>query len=307
MNSLTVRRCTVNNKTGKTMYNGFVEEAEALGDTSLAAHEIDRTFFRAEPGYKGNIYYEKSDGTPFMASFIAEIGSDAQGTWLAAYPKKTPPFYKLASILIIFSYAQLTNFILALRCPTGAPPELRKGFRNGAAVIDGVRGADETQEAARGETFEVTESVLYEQREGDPADNIVVLVRLHPTFEVPQGSNNSLAPRTPRRRITKVDSTPTDASDDPGDVDMEGSQVTERKVGDTYPPIMLPKVQGPFYALDKARLFQRDYRDVDNSLIAPNELTAKLTEGTLVLVMISFDQKSERGDPKPDKKASRSH
>ncbi|KAJ6572958.1 hypothetical protein B0H10DRAFT_1964285 [Mycena sp. CBHHK59/15] len=64
---------------------------------------------------------------------------------------------------------------------------------------------------------------------------------------------------------------------------------------------MLPEVQGPFYALDKARLFQRDYRDVDNSLIAPNELTAKLTEGTLVLVMISFatyvitDQKSERG------------
>ncbi|KAJ6629650.1 hypothetical protein B0H10DRAFT_1939632 [Mycena sp. CBHHK59/15] len=72
---------------------------------------------------------------------------------------------------------------------------------------------------------------------------------------------------------------------------------------------MLPEVQGPFYALDKARLFQRDYRDVDNSLIAPNELTAKLTEGTLVLVMISFatyvitNQKSERGEPKPDKKA----
>jgi hypothetical protein len=64
---------------------------------------------------------------------------------------------------------------------------------------------------------------------------------------------------------------------------------------------MLPEVQGPFYALDKARLFQRDYRDVDNSLIAPWELTTKLVEGTLVLVMVSFityvitDQKSERG------------
>ncbi|KAJ7501305.1 hypothetical protein B0H11DRAFT_2224657 [Mycena galericulata] len=181
-----------------TMYDGFVEEAEALGDTSLAAHEIDRTFFRTEPDYKGNIYYEKSDGTPFMASFVAEIGSDAQGTWLAAYPKKTPPFYKLATIY-------------------GPPPELRKAFRNGAAVVDGVRGVDEAQEAARGETFEVTEAILYEQREGDPTDNIVVLARLHPTFEVPQGSNNSSAPRTPRRRITKVDSTPTDASDDPGD------------------------------------------------------------------------------------------
>ncbi|KAJ6631827.1 hypothetical protein B0H10DRAFT_542 [Mycena sp. CBHHK59/15] len=94
---------------------------------------------------------------------------------------------------------------------------------------------------------------------------------------------------------------------------MEGSQVTERKVGDTYPPSMLPEVQEPFYALDKARRFQRDYRDVDNSLIAPIELTAKLTEGTLVLVMISFatyvitDQKSERGDPKPDKKIYHVH
>ncbi|KAJ7513266.1 hypothetical protein B0H11DRAFT_20181 [Mycena galericulata] len=305
MSSLTIRRCTINNKTGKTMYDGFVEEAEALGDTSLAAHEFDRTFFRAEPDYKGNIYYEKSDGTPFMASFIAEIGSDAQGTWLAAYPKKTPPLYKLPFTDVT---SKSHRQILALRCPTEAPPELRKAFRNGAAVIDGVRGADETQEAARGETFEVTEAVLYEQHEGDPTDNIVVLARLHPTFEVPQGSNNSSAPRTPRRRITKVDSTPTDTSDDPGDVDMEGSQVAERKVGDTYPPSMLPEVQGPFYALDKARLFQRDYRDVDNSLIAPHELTAKLTEGTLVLVMISFatyvitDQKSERGEPKPDKK-----
>jgi hypothetical protein len=41
--------------------------------------------------------------------------------------------------------------ILALRCTTGAPPQLRKLFRNGAAVCDGIRGADEKQEAERGE------------------------------------------------------------------------------------------------------------------------------------------------------------
>ncbi|KAF8178356.1 hypothetical protein K438DRAFT_1938778 [Mycena galopus ATCC 62051] len=277
------------------MYDGFVEEAEALGDTCLAAHEIDRTFFRTEPDYKGNIHYEKSDGTPvtFHGQFHCRDRIRRAGYL---------PFTDATSK----SYRQ----ILALRCPTGAPPELRKAFINGAAVVDGVRGADETQEAARSETFEVTEAVVYEEREGDPADNIVVLVRLHSTFEVPQGSNNPSAPRTPRRRITKVDSTSTDASDAPGDVDMGSSQATaaERKVGDTYLSSMLPEVQGPFYALDKARLFQRDYRDVDNSLIAPWELTTKLVEGTLVLVMVSFityvmtDQKSERGDPKPDKK-----
>ncbi|KAJ7787087.1 hypothetical protein B0H14DRAFT_3893309 [Mycena olivaceomarginata] len=193
-----------------------------------------------------------------MASFVAEIGSDVQGTRLTAYPKETPPSYRLANATSK-SYQQ----ILALRCPTGAPPELRKAFRNGAAVVDGVRGAGRDP-GGRPATFEVTEAVVYEEREGDPADNIVVLVRLHPTFEVPQGSNNPSAPRTPRRRITKVDSTSTDASDVPGDVDMVSSQATA--------------------AERKARLFQRDYRDVDNSLIAPWELTTKLVEGTLVLV-----------------------
>lgn len=47
MSSLPIRRCTVNNKTGKTLYDGCVKDVEALGDTNLAAHELDRTFFRA--------------------------------------------------------------------------------------------------------------------------------------------------------------------------------------------------------------------------------------------------------------------
>lgn len=84
----------------------------------------------------------------------------------------------------------------------------------------------------------------------------------------------------------------------------------ERQIGDTYPPEKLPDHQGPYFAHDKTKLVQRDYRDVDSSLIAPYELYEKLTEGTLVLVMLSFvtyvikDQKNERGEPLPDKKVS---
>lgn len=106
MSSITLRRCTVDRKTGKTMYDRVVEEGQALGDTNLGAHEIDVTFRRAKPTSRGNIYYDKLDGTPFVASFIAEIGSEAQGTWMAAYPKKSPPLYQLAST----PYARVTSY-----------------------------------------------------------------------------------------------------------------------------------------------------------------------------------------------------
>lgn len=85
--------------------------------------------------------------------------------------------------------------------------------------------------------------------------------------------------------------------------------LTERKVGDTYPPNMLPEVQGPFWALEKAVLSQRDYKDVDGSLIPPHKVNTKLVEGTLVLVQVSLvtyvmvDQ-MEKGEPAPNKKVS---
>lgn len=77
------------------MYDRFLEEAQAMGDAILSAHEIDVSFFRDKPNARGNIYYHTSEGTPFLANFIAEIGSEAQGTWMALSHKKKPPPYKL--------------------------------------------------------------------------------------------------------------------------------------------------------------------------------------------------------------------
>ncbi|KAJ7844608.1 hypothetical protein B0H14DRAFT_3868285 [Mycena olivaceomarginata] len=296
MSSITLRRCSVN-KGGRTMYDGFVDELEALGDTSLSVNRLDSTFFRSEPDGMGNIHFQKSDGTPFSAHFIAEIGSEAQGTWLAAYPKKTPPAFKLPWN---DANAKSHRMILALRCPTGAPPALRKHFRNGAGVCDSIRASDEKLEKERGENFLAMESVIVEDGEGDPTDKIFVLVRLHPTFEVPY--RNPSTPRT-RRRITLID----DDAESSGDAEMEALPVVERKVGDTYPPNMLPEVQGPFWALEKAVLSQRDYKDVDGSLIAPHKANTKLVEGTLVLVQVSLvtyvmvDQ-MEKGESAPNKK-----
>jgi hypothetical protein len=79
-----------------------------------------------------------------------------------------------------------------------------------------------------------------------------------------------------------------------------------------YAPERLPEVRGPFYALERVKLRQQDYRNSDGTLISPPEIPSVLIPGTLVLVMLKFivyvmkDQRTERGEPKPNKKASAS-
>ncbi|KAJ7092166.1 hypothetical protein C8R44DRAFT_990312 [Mycena epipterygia] len=301
MPSALTRRCTIDRRTEKTMYDTFVEEAQALGDTNLGTHEINRTFLPTPPD-KGNIYYENIDGAPFVATFIAEIGSEAQGTWMAAYPKIPPPDFKLP-------YNDVTSkshkMVLALRCPTGAPEPLRTMYRDGVAVCDSIRVHDEECEAQNGEHFEITDWITCAKGDENTVDKMILLARLGQTYEVSYG-NSSPASGTPRRmRVTKVGSaTNSDSTSD--DVQMEAGPV--RKVGDTYPPDRLPDHQGPYFAHEKATLIQRDYKDVDGTLIAPHELYSKLTEGTLVLLTVSLvtyvitGQKNDKGELKADKK-----
>ncbi|KAJ7911415.1 hypothetical protein B0H13DRAFT_1875827 [Mycena leptocephala] len=126
------------------------------------------------------------------------------------------------------------------------------------------------------------------------------------------GRLNGITTSTPRarRRITRVN----DTSAPSGDINMEAAPApaSECRIGDPYPPSRLLSIRGDYWALDRAVLVQRDHKDVDGSLIAPHELNDKLVEGTLVLVQLKLvtyimtDQKMEKGDPMPDKKASRS-
>ncbi|KAJ7883607.1 hypothetical protein B0H13DRAFT_2344040 [Mycena leptocephala] len=158
------------------------------------------------------------------------------------------------------------------------------------------------------QAFDVTEWITC--GEGDGIEDIILLLRLHHTYEAPFNNSKEDSSRTPRKRITKVDSasTSSQASDNTGDVNMDASQVPERQIGDKYPPNRLPDHQGPYYAHVNAKLPQRDYRDVDGSLIAPFEVYEKLTEGTLVLVMVTLatytipGEQTDKGEVKPDKK-----
>ncbi|KAJ7126303.1 hypothetical protein C8R44DRAFT_781561, partial [Mycena epipterygia] len=159
--------------------------------------------------------------------------------------------------------------ILALRCPTCAPDGLASMFQNAATVYDTLRAADEKLETDNSESFEITHCV---ECTGESVDDIIVLARLEPTYEVPYVIDTpSSASHTPRRRVTKVGAT-ANTTDSVADVEMAALEPKERKVGDTYPPSVLSNHRGPYFSHSKAVVTQRDYTDTDGSLIAPGEL-----------------------------------
>lgn len=88
-------RRTKRNRHNHTVYDTIAAKIDTMGDSNLSAHEIDVTFTRTTDR-QGNTRYARIDNeAPFTANLICEIGSQDEGTWMAAYPKKHPPQYKL--------------------------------------------------------------------------------------------------------------------------------------------------------------------------------------------------------------------
>ncbi|KAJ7883708.1 hypothetical protein B0H14DRAFT_3432830 [Mycena olivaceomarginata] len=212
---------------------------------------------------------------------------------MAAYPQNHPPAFRLP-------YSDVTSkshkMVLALRCPTGVPEPLCTMYRDGVAVCDSIRAYDEEREGEKGEQFEITDWITCEPGDEITVDKMVLLARLDQTYEIPHGNNvnaSSSTSRTPRRRITKVGSAtnPTTPSDSAADVDMEAAQITVIFT----PPTSFLTIEARTSRMTRS---SSSNADVDGTLIAPHELYSKLTEGTLVLVTVSPNEKGEPKDKK---------
>ncbi|KAJ7739228.1 hypothetical protein DFH07DRAFT_965773 [Mycena maculata] len=283
MTELTNRR---NAKRGNapSIYDGCMKALEKMGAHSLAGHEFDVTFGRSgEDNDKNRTiffdYVNLANSKVFSANIVAEIGSQDEGTWLAAYPKKI-----FDSKLPLNDESSAQRMVIAARCPTGAPPSLAKIWRSSMNAAEGVRFKDiETEN----EEFEVTDWVSRSDGADDkPYD--IMLLRLLPTYEAPKlhGKSGGSSPRKVRPRNKDDDTLSEDVNMDTPLNKIPSPK--ERKIGDTYNPDCLPDHRGPYFAHRESKLVQRDYRDLDGDLIAPYELYEKLTEGTLFSAQISM-------------------
>ncbi|KAJ6564538.1 hypothetical protein B0H19DRAFT_1286043 [Mycena capillaripes] len=118
-----------------------------------------------------------------------------------------------------------------------------------------------------GKKWNIIESIVCKEGEEDPADRIIVQARLRQIFEVPHDRDVPTAGASPRKRITIV----------------KDEDITEPRTTD--------EICLSFrlcLALEKSKLVHREYRDMEGNLISPADLNSKLTEGTLVLVMLKF-------------------
>ncbi|KAJ6486447.1 hypothetical protein C8R47DRAFT_523139 [Mycena vitilis] len=257
---------------GLTLFDRYTAAFEKMGTANLGANEFGETFERIVGDRGGYVYVKKPGGAEFTANIIAEVGSASQGTWMAAYPKKNPPNLPFGDD---HSPHRMT---IAARCPTGATPEMECMFKEFLLTLDEARNKDEAVEEEKGEVFKLTEWTTREDNAKDkPAD--IIPLRLKPTYS-PYG-HRALSPA---RRVRNSRATAGE------DVEMTGTSaaVLARKVGDTYPPDMLPDHKGDYFAHNKAKLVQRAYRDEDGNLIAPHELYSALTEGTLFSAQVSL-------------------
>ncbi|KAJ7236708.1 hypothetical protein C8J57DRAFT_1530000 [Mycena rebaudengoi] len=248
---------------------------------NLAAYEFRETFERKLDD-EGRFGRYVSDGHKFTATIVAEVGSEKEGSWFAAYPKNAPPANKLP----LNDNSSSHRMVIAARSPTAAPEEIVRNWNDSLATVDGVRGVDADDEANNNEKFhKITEWVVNADSNSTEPGNLMIL-RLPPTYEVNYFLLLISAQATPKRRARVVKSTATPKKTE--DVDMTAS-LTERRIGDTYDPNLLPDHRGPYFNHKDAKLIQRDIRDHDDTLIAPHELYSRLTEGTLFTALVTFE------------------
>ncbi|KAJ7239736.1 hypothetical protein C8J57DRAFT_1528079 [Mycena rebaudengoi] len=230
---------------------------------NLAAYEFRETFERKFDD-EGRFGRYVSDGHKFTATIVAEVGSEKEGSWFAAYPKNAPPANKLP----LNDNSSSHRMVIAARSPTAAPEEIVRNWNDSLATVDGVRGVDADDEANNNEKFhKITEWVVNADSNSTEPGNLIIL-RLPPTYEVNYFLLLISAQATPKRRARVVKSTATPKKTE--DVDMTAS-LTERRIGDTYDPNLLPDHRGPYFNHKDAKLIQRDIRDHDDTLIAPHE------------------------------------
>ncbi|KAF8995638.1 hypothetical protein BDQ17DRAFT_1330452 [Cyathus striatus] len=103
-------------------------------------------------------------------------------------------------------------------------------------------------------------------------------------FEIPTNNPSNEANFVPKKKKLSllppnkmvIDSEPTP------------KQATASKAENFYEPSNLPDYQGSYYQLNKAKLVQQDFKDVNGSPIRPWEVHDKLRPGTLVVIDASL-------------------
>ncbi|KAJ7626989.1 hypothetical protein FB45DRAFT_1082011 [Roridomyces roridus] len=307
MHPIGVRRTVLSKDDNKSLYDNVYSTIQATKATHLSSHEFGETFVRKydAPIEKFGKFYEKTEAGDaderMLFNIVAEIGSEADGTWLAGYTKNIPS----------------SKLPIAARVPTNAPKKLRTYFKGCVGTLDDIQSKDRQAEMRAGTIYNnVTDWVSRA-----PSGDNVILLRFAPTYEARNKSRPSAGQQRPlqtKKRTrpqaakakseAETDATMEDVSDsDATDTEAASADgpmakpIEERQVGDEYHPDILPEHRGSYFAHNNAVVVQRELLDENEKLIAPNEIAQTLTEGTLFIATVSLEFYNFKEDHYPSK------
>ncbi|KAF7340334.1 hypothetical protein MVEN_01952600 [Mycena venus] len=232
------------------------------GPHSLARHEINKTFTRS-------IHHDENQGK----TFIDYVNVDNQkiltvhivgevGSESQGTWLGAYPKNLPAHKLPLNDNSNAHRMVIAARCPTGAPLDLQSAWKGGMGAI---------------------EEVLFEDKDAADAAR-----------EKPSNRNvhEAEGPRERNRPSTSIFQM---------DADMQ-AVTPARKIGDTYDPDMFSEHRGDFFDHSPSiKVVQRDYQNVEKSLIAPFELKNVLTEGTFFSAQVTLHTYIFYGNEVPNK------
>ncbi|KAH7871980.1 uncharacterized protein C8R40DRAFT_1174052 [Lentinula edodes] len=292
----------------RTKHNGVYDRLSRsfmdMGPAALANADVNEHFFRHNFGesWSANYSYRDCNSDEFSANVFGEIMGQAFGTYIGAQgnhyggPDPGNPIQITDSTKV--------KCTIALGCPTKAPASIQNLFYNQICTLDAVRDADRVEEARSGMQVDVKE-IVRSLRAGGDAEAIVLTGE--PLYTVlkkdkvrKNGDNHSNQSRNAKTRLVKrsvdglmkIDDViePLDLPDSIVSPHVRPTVPNQQEIclGAEYDHRLMPDFGGPVFALDRAKLIQPNWRNINNDLIPPWLNYDCLRPGVLVVANIGI-------------------
>ncbi|KAJ3850139.1 hypothetical protein EV368DRAFT_66849 [Lentinula lateritia] len=285
------------------IYDCLVNTFSSMGSSAIANADVNNTFFRYIPnGLKSDCqYYHDSECAEYSGNLFGEILGQAHGTFVGARGNHYPG--PNASKPNQITDNTKTRCSIVLGCPSFAPVHLKDIWHNQLCTfIDIYKSEADSVNMAN------VKEIVKPISPGQDADAITLTGGLMYTIpkrknllkeRVSSDSQPAVARSFKKRPLTGQDMQTARIDSNLGTRHNDVSKgvqpdppvwPSDREIypGAEYDHRLMPDFGGQLFALNRAKLVQPDWRDVNGNLITPWSNHTSLRPGTLVVANISI-------------------
>ncbi|EDR01886.1 uncharacterized protein LACBIDRAFT_332879 [Laccaria bicolor S238N-H82] len=269
------------------IYESLLENLTTSGTGFLSSCECNTDFFHKTTW---GADYQTSTGAEFRFNIFGEIQPESLGTKQGALGD----FYigSQSNPMYITKDSKIKNRF-ALGVPSNCPTKLSRLYDNQLVALNEVVEFERKQDLEEKKDYVVKEWITASKMDG-PGD--IITITSPYKYKSPEESEKRVPTiRRVMKRLRDVDVLDIDSHTDASPTESEGatsSHITstypEPKVGQLYPPTVLPDYKGKLFRNQECMLVQHEILDIDRKLIPPWDQYSALRTGTLIMATASL-------------------